>query len=311
MNTTDSWSHARRLGGLRRFAVAITVFTILGHTVLGFEQSWIQPVASLLTAYAFELVAEWTDALIARRRPYSTKGWKPLVDCLLPAHITGLAVVMLLYSGNNVLPIMFASAVAIVSKATLRFSVEGRVQHPLNPSNFGITATLLVFPWVSIAPPYHFTENLSPMGSVILPIVICILGTVINFRFTGRLPVVIGWWTGFVAQAAIRNVIFGAPLISALGPMTGVAFMLFSFYMITDPATTPHDTRSQIIFGLVVAALYGMLVLLHVVFGFFFALTLATAVRGLIRGLRRPSRVYSPARSVHFPTSAIQKTAST
>jgi hypothetical protein len=32
-----------RLGGLRRFAIAITVFNILGHTVFGFEQAWIQP----------------------------------------------------------------------------------------------------------------------------------------------------------------------------------------------------------------------------------------------------------------------------
>ena len=311
MHTTNSWSHARRLGGLQRFAAAITVFTILGHTVFGFEQSWIQPVASLVTAYAFELVAEWMDALIAGRRPYSTSGWKPLVDCLLPAHITGLAVVMLLYSGDNVLPIMFASAVAIVSKATLRFPAEGRVQHPLNPSNFGITATLLVFPWVGIAPPYHFTENLSPLGSVVLPIVICSLGTVINFRFTGRLPVVVGWWTGFVAQAAVRNVIFGTPLISALGPMTGVAFMLFSFYMITDPATTPHDTRGQIVFGLAVAALYGMLVILHVVFGFFFALTLVTALRGLMLCIRRPSPAYLGDPSARFAASAIQKTAST
>ena len=28
-----------RLGGLRRFAIAITVFNILGHTVFGFEQA--------------------------------------------------------------------------------------------------------------------------------------------------------------------------------------------------------------------------------------------------------------------------------
>ncbi len=35
-----------RLGGLRRFAIAISVFNILGHTVFGFEQAWIQPLVS-------------------------------------------------------------------------------------------------------------------------------------------------------------------------------------------------------------------------------------------------------------------------
>ena len=30
-----------RLAALRRFAIAITILNVLGHTVLGFEQAWI------------------------------------------------------------------------------------------------------------------------------------------------------------------------------------------------------------------------------------------------------------------------------
>jgi enediyne biosynthesis protein E5 len=308
MNTTDSWGQARRLGGLRRFAVAITVFNILGHTVFGFEESWAQPIASLATAYGFELLGEWIDARAAGKRPYFLEGWKQLCNCLLPAHITGLAVAMLLYSSDNLLPIMFASAVAIVSKATIRFSAGGRFRHFLNPSNFGITVTLLLFPWVGIAPPYHFTENLPAAGSVILPALICTSGTLVNWRFTGRLALIAAWWAGFLAQAVLRNLVFGTSLISALGPMTGVAFILFSFYMITDPATTPFETRSQIGFGFSVAAVYGLLVTLHVVFGFFFALTLVSATRGLALYLRR----LSPSESAtvipaHAAAAAVQK----
>lgn len=311
MSTTDSWGQARRLGGLRRFAVAITVFNILGHTVFGFEQSWAQPIASLATAYSFELLAEWIDAVTAGKRPYFLEGWKQLCNCLLPAHITALAVAMLLYSSDRLLPIMFASAVAIVSKATVRLSLGGRLRHLLNPSNFGITVTLLLFPWVGIAPPYHFTENLPPVGSVILPAVICISGTMVNSRFTGRLPLIAAWWAGFVAQAALRNMVFGTSLLSALGPMTGVAFILFSFYMISDPATTPFATRSQITFGLAVAALYGLLVALHVVFGFFFALTLVTAARGLAVYIRRFSPSESPTVILaHTAPAVIQKATS-
>jgi hypothetical protein len=40
-----------RLPALRRFAVAITLLNVFGHTVLGFEQSWAQPLAALVTAY--------------------------------------------------------------------------------------------------------------------------------------------------------------------------------------------------------------------------------------------------------------------
>ena len=33
-----------RLGGLRRFAIAIAVLQYFGHTIFGFEQAWIQPL---------------------------------------------------------------------------------------------------------------------------------------------------------------------------------------------------------------------------------------------------------------------------
>ena len=281
MTTTDTWIQARRLGGLRRFALAITVLNILGHVFFGFEQSWAQPILSVLTAYSCELFAEWIEAGAERRRPRFLAGWKEAVDFLLPAHITGLAVAMLLYSGDRVWPTMFAAAVAIASKATLRVAVQGRMRHFLNPSNFGITVTLLLFPWVSIAPPYHFTENLGRAGSLILPAIICISGTIINLRFTGRLPLILGWWAGFVAQAAIRSAILGTPLLGTLNPMTGVAFVLFSYYMISDPATTPFSAKSQVLFGLAVAGAYGLLVWMHVSFGLFFALTSVATLRGL------------------------------
>jgi hypothetical protein len=295
MTTTDTWIQARRLGGLRRFAVAITLLNLLGHTFFGFEQSWIQPLLSLATAYACELFIEWIEARAENRTPRFLGSWRQAVDFLLPAHITGLAVAMLLYSSDRVLPIMFAAAVAIASKATFRVAVEGRVRHFLNPSNFGITVTLLLFPWVSIAPPYHFTENLGQAGSLILPGIICFSGTLINLRFTGRLPLILGWWAGFVVQALLRNLLLGTPLLGALNPMTGVAFVLFSFYMISDPATTPFSRRGQVLFGLSVACAYGLLVAVHIVFGLFFALTSVSVLRGLAQYVTGLSRVTSPA----------------
>jgi enediyne biosynthesis protein E5 len=312
MTKIDSWANAQRLGGLRRFAGAITILNIVGHTFLGFEQPWVQPLASLMTAYVCELLAEWMESGVEGRKPRFMAGWRELVDFLLPAHITGLAVAMLLYSSDNVLPIVFATAVAVASKATIRMSVGGRKRHFLNPSNFGIATTLLLFPWVSIAPPYHFSENLRGSGLWILPLVICVSGTLINYRFTKRICVVLGWWSGFIGQAVIRSVAFGTPLTAALNPMTGVAFILFSFYMVTDPATTPFDRKRQILFGFAVAVGYGVLVCLHVAFGFFFALTAVSAGRGIAEhlaklhwaahGVALPSR--SPAAVPTLPETA-------
>ena len=270
-----------RLGGLRRFAIAITVFNILGHTVFGFEQAWIQPFVSVFTAYVCEIWFELLDCYVQRRKPRFLGGWRNGIDFLLSAHITGLACAMLLYSNSRLMPLVFASATAIASKAILRVAFQNGSRHFLNPSNFGITLTLLLFPWVGIAPPYHFSENIHGLGSWILPGIIVLSGSFLNMKFTRRICVALGWVGAFLAQALIRNLIFGSSITGGLMPMTGVAFVLFTFYMVTDPATTPCTSRGQFLFGGLVAALYGLLVTLHVVFGFFFALTLVSLARGI------------------------------
>lgn len=270
-----------RLSGLRRFAVAITILNLLGHTVFGFEQSWAQPVVALATTYSMELLLELLNAWSHRRKPMFGGGLRCLVDFLLPAHISGLAVAMLLYANDRLWPIVFASAAAIASKVILRVPVGKGVRHFYNPSNFGISLTLLLFGWVGISPPYHFTENLDSVGDWLLPAIIIVTGSILNSRFTHRMPLILAWLGGFFAQALLRSLFFGTPLVAALLPMTGMAFILYSFYMVTDPATTPSGTLSQIAFGAGVAATYGLLLLMHIVFGLFFALAIVCTVRGL------------------------------
>ena len=177
--------------------------------------------------------------------------------------------------------IAFASAVAISSKFLLRVPVGRGRRHFLNPSNFGITATLLLFPVVGIAPPYMFTEHFGAVGDWALPCVIIASGAFLNAKFTGRLPLITAWLAGFALQACARSLVFGTPAAAGLTPMTGMAFILFTFYMVTDPATTPARKRGQILFGAGVAAVYGFLVVCHVVFGLFFALTIVCALRGV------------------------------
>jgi len=273
----------RPRAALRRFALAITILNLLGHTYLGFEQSWAQPLAALATTYSLETLLEWIDSRVQHRPArFAGGGLMNKVDFLLSAHITGLACAMLLFANDRLEPIMFASAVAIGSKAILRVPAGRGSRHVFNPSNFGITTTLLCFPWVGIAPPYHFTENLDDIGDWLLPAVIVLSGTFLNARFTGRLPLIGCWLLGFCVQAVLRHLLLGAFLGGAFMPMTGVAFILYTFYMVTDPATTPGTLRGQCIFGFSVAAVYGMLMTLHIVFGLFFALTIVCAGRGLL-----------------------------
>lgn len=335
---------ADQLGGLRRFAVAITVFNLLGHFWFGFEQSYAQPLASLASAYITQLLLEALEGWAQRRRPVFTRSPGALVTSLLSAHISGLACAMLLYANDRIWVVCFASAVAIASKTLFRMPVGcakgvwplllfqlvfflfllqtgdatghwfpvppgwvpavrlGTValaavlaamippgvptRHYLNPSNFGIAVTLLLFPSVGIAAPYHFTENLSGVGDWVVPSVIICTGSVLNTWYTHRLPLALAWVGTFALQAVVSSLILWyftgyCPFAARLSAMTGVAFILFTFYMVTDPATTPERPRSQVAFGASVALVYGVLLLSHVVFGLFVALVIVCAARGL------------------------------
>jgi enediyne biosynthesis protein E5 len=298
--TADRWYSEKRIGGLSRFALAITILNILGHLFLGFEQSWLTPFVALATTYGTELIGETIEASINGRPARYRGSFLNLVKFLLPAHISGLAVGMLLYAAENVAAIAFASAAAMASKYVFRMAVGvGRdgfptFRHFLNPSNFGITITLLLFPTVGIAPPYQFTENTSGIFDWILPLIIICSGTYLNTKATGRFPLILAWVSSFAIQAAVRSAVNGTPLMAALMPMSGVAFILFTFYMITDPATSPSRRSSQITFAAAVATFYGLLMELHVVFGLFYALTIVTAGRGVWMLLAPPRQVPEP-----------------
>src|SRR3954463_2399592 len=90
-----------QLGGLRRFALAITIFTLLGHLWFGFEQSYAQPLASVATAYATQLLLDALEGWAQHRRPRFAGGFGALVNSLLSAHISGLACAMLLYANER------------------------------------------------------------------------------------------------------------------------------------------------------------------------------------------------------------------
>jgi hypothetical protein len=263
------------------FALLITLWTILGHTLLGFEQSFAQPVVGVVSACLTQWLLEWVDAKSKGRLPRYAGGFRNAVNFLLPAWIPGLAVAMLLYPNDRLWPIAYAASLSIASKVLFRAPINHTSQHVFNPSNFGITTTLLMFPWIGLAPPYHFTENVTGIWDWAIPGVILVSGIFLHATCTGRLPLCLAWLSGFLLQAAIRCAVFDLPWQVPLVPMTSAAFILFTLYMIPDPATTPLNPRRQVMFGLAVAAVYGLLQALHVVFGLFIALFAVCALRGM------------------------------
>jgi hypothetical protein len=300
---------------LRNFAMSITAFNIFGYALLGFEQPWIWPIFAILVGYTAELVFEMLSAWAYRRPPrFLGAGFKGFYSFLLPAHITAIAVNMLLYANNQFWPVAFGVIVGVGAKHVLQAPIGGRMKHYMNPSNLGITAVLLCFSqWASIAPPYQFSENANTFFRVMIPIIIVTAGTVLNGLLTKKIPLIVGWLGGFAIQAFLRHWLWHVSLYSALGVMTGIAFVLFTNYMITDPGTTPFKARAQFMFGSSVAVVYGVLMLFNVVYTLFFAVCIVCAVRGIgwwiVSGVRqRRERLAAAAETGAEPSAGAEPT---
>src|SRR5262245_59624045 len=215
-------------------------WNVLGHTMLGFEQSWAAPVTAISTSIAVSMFLDWVDARARNRELRFTGSVGNFLNFLPACLIPGFACGMLLYANERLWPVVFAVVLSIGSKVILRAPVgNGHTQHIFNPSNFGVAATLVLFPEVSFAPPYHFTENITGNWDWGVPMLVLLTRIIIHALFTGRLPLVAAWVGGFVLQGLLRASCFKVPLIVPLMPMTSAAFIVFTLYMIPDPATTP------------------------------------------------------------------------
>jgi hypothetical protein len=268
---------------LRRFAISITIFNILGYTILGFEQPWSWPFAALATGYLTEIVLEVVGARVEGRAPrFAGNGVRGMFEFLLPAHITSLALQMLIYVNDQIWVMLFGVVIAVSAKWVLRAPVRGKLRHYMNPSNFGLSMLLVLFPaWISIAPPYHFTEYLNNFWSWLLVGVIVASGTMLNAMLTRRVWLILGWLSFFALQAAVRGWLFDTSIPAALAMATGVAFVLYTNYMVTDPGTSPSKPVSQFAFGAGIAIVYGLLMVAHIAYGLFFATAIVCLIRGL------------------------------
>jgi enediyne biosynthesis protein E5 len=267
---------------LRNFAISISIFNAFGYTLLGFEQPWLWPILAVLTGYGTELILETVTAFATGRSPrYLGRGARGMFEFLLPAHITSLAVNMMLYANNQWWPVMFGVMVGVGAKYILQAPIYGSMRHYMNPSNFGITVTLLCFgSWVSIAPPYEFTEWANQYFKLMVPMIILTAGSVINATLTKKTPLIVGWWGMFAIQAFIRHWIWHVQLFSALAPMTGVAFILYTNYMITDPGTSPKKAMNMFMFGGAIGVTYAFLMEFNIVYTLFYATAIVCGIRG-------------------------------
>jgi enediyne biosynthesis protein E5 len=272
----------RLLMALINSSALATLLTILGHTVLGFEQSLAQLATCIVTGYVACLFFETIDGWSEKRAPrYMGGGKKGFFLFLLSNHMTSITISFLVYPGSSRAVLAFAVVAAIASKYLFRITIDGRKRHFLNPSNSGIIAAIFCFPFVSTIP-YVFTEFLHGHWKWMVPAIILVLGTRLNALFTGRFTLIFAWLAAFALQGIIRAMVIGTDIGAELFVMTGPAFVLFTFYMITDPMTSPSGKSGQIVFGISLATVYSLLMAMHIANQIFLAVLIVTASRGLI-----------------------------
>ncbi|MER7212246.1 hypothetical protein ABT340_34755 [Streptosporangium sp. NPDC000239] len=236
----------------RRLAVSVTVVTLAGHLLLGFEQAYLAPVVGVLTGVTAELALETVRAWTSRDRP------RYLTDraFLLPSYAESLLCAMLLYGQAHLAGIALAALVGVASRHVLR---AGRPGTPfVNPVALGVTVAALR-PGVEMAPPYQFTAWVPEALQSFVPLVLLALGMTF-VRSSGRLPLVLAWAGGVALTGLVAGPGSGPGLGHGLGhgllAVTDAAFVLHTCFVLPEARTTPSRPREQVVFGLSAAVLY-------------------------------------------------------
>lgn len=159
------------------------------------------------------------------------------------AYISGISLTLLTRPlAGNLWPFVLGGALAICSK----YALTWRGRHLWNPTNFAISALLLLAPGTVTILSHEFGNDLRVNA------VIWSLGLLIVWR--ARLLHVTGTYAlAFCAFAALRSAVTGVPLLVELAPITGPMYQLFVFFMITDPPTTVSTRRGRVLTALTIA----------------------------------------------------------
>lgn len=159
----------------------------------------------------------------------------------LSALITSLSLTLLLRTDSLLFAAMAAS-LAIGSKFLLRF----RGKHVFNPANFALVTLMLASD--------HVWLSTGQWGSATLgALALACLGFLVLTR-ARRAETTIAFLLAYAAMLFGRALWLGDPLAIPLHQMQNGALLIFAFFMISDPRTTPNSATGRVLFALLVAS---------------------------------------------------------
>jgi enediyne biosynthesis protein E4 len=250
------------------FAALLTSYGILGFAVFGFSRTPWQMLFIVVSGAALDTALTW---VLHKRKVFPLSAW---ISCCSLA-------ILLNYSKGSFtlfLPVLLC----IGSKHLL--TLNGR--HALNPSMFGVAVSLLIGGDVITAAPAYQWAGSDHLISLI------IVGGALVFFLTrvNRVVLVLAFLTFYLINTGIRAVIMQhhiPPEMLFIGTLTTPPFFLFTFYMITDPQTSPKTWQQQILVAGLLAFVDLMLHLKESVFTFFYAALLVGSTRFIIAHIQK------------------------
>jgi Na+-transporting NADH:ubiquinone oxidoreductase subunit NqrB len=243
--------------------LALASLLAFGWIARAFEIAPLQFGAILLTA----LAAQWLGAMVFAVR-FEARS----------AIVTALSLTLLLRA-DGLWPLMLAAAIAIGSKFALRI----RGKHLFNPANIGIVAAILLTDAAWTTPGQWGT-------AVWLAALIAGAGFFVTYR-ASRIDVPLVFLAAYAALLVGRALWLGDPIAIPLNRLQNGALILFAFFMISDPKTTPDGPLARAVF--VVLTAIAAFVLQFNYFnsdGIFLALAGMCALRPLIEIFDRAPR---------------------
>ena len=165
----------------------------------------------------------------------------PFVSTSRSALISGLSLCLLLRT-NDVALACLAAVITIAAKFLIRI----RGKHVFNPTNGGIVAMLLLTSQVWVSPGQWGT-------AASFAFLMACAGMLVVSR-AARSDVTIAFIACYGALVIGRSLYLGEPMTIPLHRLESGAFLLFSFFMISDPKTTPDSRPGRILFAALVAA---------------------------------------------------------
>jgi enediyne biosynthesis protein E5 len=214
----------------RLFQIAsLSALLVYGLTFLGFDQ----PPANVATILVAALSTQW----IGQRVTTPDKPFDPLSPL-----ITALSLCLLLRTAHPVW-LAVGAILAIGSK----FIIRANGKHIFNPANFGIAVLLLCSECAWISPAQWGSKTWAVFAFASLA------GLVLSKA--KRADTALAFLGAYVAILLARALYLGDPLTIPMKQMQSGALLLFAFFMITDPKTTPDRRAARVLYAGLVACL--------------------------------------------------------